>query len=120
MGASQASPTIRTTHDTACFALITEGAIRIRMREGEFTARKGDLYAINADEIHAGWPVDPAGWSQRTIYVDLDLLRGKIDDGDAKGSVAVDPRANHPRPRTDQRIHGPSCALGDWRAAACA
>ncbi len=65
--------------------MITEGAIRIRMRAGEFTARKGDLYAINADELHAGWPVDPAGWSQRTIYVDLDLLRGKIDGNDAKG-----------------------------------
>jgi AraC-like DNA-binding protein len=74
------------THDTACFALITEGAIRIRMREGEFTAQKGDLYAINADEIHAGWPIDPAGWSQRTIYVDLDLLRGKIHDGNGRAA----------------------------------
>ena len=73
------------THDTACFALITEGAIRIRMRGGEFVARKGGLYAINADEIHAGWPVDPVGWSQRTIYVDLDVLRAKIDNADVKG-----------------------------------
>lgn len=77
------------THDTACFALITEGAIRIRMREGEFTARKGDLYAINADELHAGWPVDPAGWSQRTIYVDLDLLRGKISDNEKGRSTSI-------------------------------
>lgn len=73
------------THDTACFALITEGAIRIRMRGGEFVARKGDLYAINADEIHAGWPVDTGGWSQRTIYVDLDVLRARVNDADVKG-----------------------------------
>lgn len=42
------------THDTACFALLTHGAIRIRMRGGEFVARQGDLYAIDADEPHAG------------------------------------------------------------------
>jgi AraC-like DNA-binding protein len=59
------------THDKACFALITRGAIRIRMRGGEFTARAGDLYAIDTDEPHAGWPVDGDGWSLRTLYVDL-------------------------------------------------
>jgi hypothetical protein len=42
------------TRNTACLALITEGAIRIRMQGGEFIARAGDLYAINPDEPHAG------------------------------------------------------------------
>jgi AraC-like DNA-binding protein len=76
------------THDSACLALITEGAIRIRMRCGEFVARKGDLYAIDPDEPHAGWPVDPAGWSQRTIYVDLDTLRSRLNDVDTIGPTA--------------------------------
>src|ERR1700709_852225 len=62
------------THATACFALITKGAIRIRMGGGETIARPGDLYAINPDEPHAGWPVDDGGWSQRTLYVDLGQL----------------------------------------------
>lgn len=68
------------THDTACLALITSGAIRIRMRGGEFVARTGDLYAIDPDTSHAGWRVDPQGWSQRTIYVDLSILRSRISD----------------------------------------
>lgn len=68
------------THERACFALLTWGAIRIRMRGGEFVARRGDLYAIDADEPHAGWPVDAAGWSQRTLYVDLAHLRALLGD----------------------------------------
>jgi len=71
------------THDTACLALITDGAIRIRMRGRDFIARKGDLYAIDADEPHAGTPVDGHGWSQRTIYVDLQKLRDRRNDGEA-------------------------------------
>ncbi len=63
------------THDKACFALITRGAIRIRMRGGEFVARAGDLYAIDAEEPHAGWPIDDEGWSLRTLYVDAGRLR---------------------------------------------
>src|ERR1700753_3552169 len=69
------------THDTACLALITRGAIRIRMKGTQFVARAGDLYAINADEWHAGWPIDGAGWSQRTVYVDLALLRERLGLG---------------------------------------
>ncbi|TDV18572.1 helix-turn-helix transcriptional regulator [Paraburkholderia caballeronis] len=69
------------THQTACFALITEGAIRIRMRGTEFVARQGDLYAIDADEPHAGWPVDEHGWRQRTVYVDTAHLGSLLGDG---------------------------------------
>lgn len=70
------------THETACFALITDGAIRIRMRGTEFVATRGDLYAIDADEPHAGWPVDDHGWRQRTVYVDTAYLRARLGDGD--------------------------------------
>ena len=78
------------THDTACLALITEGAIRIRMKGGEFVARAGDLYAINPDEPHAGWPVDETGWSQRTIYADLGSLQERLSEefGD-KGTPTI-------------------------------
>jgi AraC-like DNA-binding protein len=68
------------THDKACLALITYGAIRIRMRGKEFVARSGDLYAIDAEEPHAGWPIDERGWSLRTLYVDIARLRSIIDD----------------------------------------
>src|SRR5258708_39478731 len=53
------------THDKACFALLTRGAIRIRMRGGEFVARAGDLYTIDAAEPHARWPVDDDGCTPR-------------------------------------------------------
>ncbi len=66
------------THDKACFALLVRGAIRIKMRGTEFVARAGDLYAIDADEPHAGWPVDDAGWSLRTLYVELKQLRALL------------------------------------------
>ncbi len=77
------------THDTACFALITSGAIRIRMRGSEFVARQGDLYAIDADEPHAGGPVDPGGWRQRTVYVRTEHLRSLLSDGEARGGAAI-------------------------------
>jgi AraC-like DNA-binding protein len=68
------------THDKACFALITRGAIRIRMRAQEFVARAGDLYAIDAEEPHSGWPIDQWGWSLRTLYVDVARLQAIIGD----------------------------------------
>lgn len=87
------------THDTACLALITRGAIEIRMRGGTRIVRAGDLYAIDADEPHAGVPVDAEGWSQRTIYVDLGRLRARLADGRdgtpvLAGPVIRDPRLN--------------------------
>jgi AraC-like DNA-binding protein len=78
------------THATACFALITGGAIRIRMRGGETVARTGDLYAINPEEPHAGWPVDKGGWSQRTLYVDLGQLASRLSDaGSSRATMSV-------------------------------
>jgi AraC-like DNA-binding protein len=68
------------SHDRACFALITSGAIRIRTRGIEFLARIGDLYAIDADEPHAGWPIDEEGWSLRTLYVDIGRLQMIVDE----------------------------------------
>jgi len=84
------------THDTACFALITRGALRIRMRGMEIVARKGDLYAIEADEPHAGWPVDDQGWRQRTVYVATGHLRSLLGArgryaGSLKGPIITDP-----------------------------
>ncbi len=77
------------THDTACFALITQGAIEIRMKDGRRVVRAGELYAIDADEPHAGVPVDASGWSQRTIYVDTARLRARLADGaDAMPAIA--------------------------------
>jgi len=78
------------THDTACFALVTRGAIRIRTRGRDFVARAGDLYAIDADEPHAGWPVDAAGWSLRTIHVDAERLKARVG-GDGPRVVLAGP-----------------------------
>ncbi|MDR5827194.1 AraC family transcriptional regulator [Caballeronia sp. LP006] len=83
-------------HDTACFALLTGGAIRIRMRGTEFVARRGDLYAIDADEPHAGWPVDEAGWTQRTLYVDVAHLRALAGDERMRGGGLIGPIIRDP------------------------
>jgi AraC-like ligand binding domain len=74
-------------HDKACFALITRGAIRIRMRCKEFLARAGDLYAIDAEDPHAGWPIDNGGWSLRTLYVDAARLQAIIDEMSVRGCL---------------------------------
>ncbi len=87
------------SHDTACLALITKGAIHIRMPGNSFIARAGDLYAIDAAEPHAGVPVDAAGWSQRTIYVDVGRLRSRVHEDRGSplslcGPVICDSRLN--------------------------
>lgn len=71
------------SHDTACLALITRGAIAIRMRGKELVARRGDVYAIDPDEPHAGTALDAGGWSLRTMYVDTATLFRTLTDGDA-------------------------------------
>jgi AraC-like DNA-binding protein len=78
------------THDLACFALITRGRIRIRTLGRELVAAAGEIFAIDADIVHAGWPVDGAGWRLRTLYVALDQLAGALgDDGAARRPVAL-------------------------------
>src|SRR6201992_3188996 len=88
-------------HRTAFFALITQGSIRIRMRGIELVAKAGDLYAIGADVPHEGWPVDRAGWSQRTIYVDLAALHERVTEVKAatpalRGPIIRDRRVSQP------------------------
>lgn len=73
------------THDKACLALIIRGAIHIKMRGSEFVAREGDLYAIDAEVPHAGWPIDADGWCLRTLYVDVNqllMMRGEVTASD--------------------------------------
>jgi AraC-like DNA-binding protein len=77
------------THDTACFALLTRGSIRIAMQGTQFVAREGDLYAIGADEPHAGSPIDENGWALRTTYVDIDFLRRYLGDERYRSTVTL-------------------------------
>ncbi|WP_394830293.1 AraC family transcriptional regulator [Pendulispora rubella] len=76
------------SHGTACFALVTKGAIRIRTQGHDLVARAGDLYAIDAEKPHAGWPVDPGGWSLRTIHVDTERLKAMIGGEGPRVSLA--------------------------------
>lgn len=87
------------THDKACFALLTHGAIRIAMRGHEVVARAGDLYAIDAEEPHAGWPVDGKGWRLRTLYVDPGRLPALLfgDDGPRAAPSIAGPIIRDPK-----------------------
>jgi AraC-like DNA-binding protein len=84
------------THEHACFAMILGGAIRIRSRGQAFTARAGDLYAIEAEEPHAGQPVDDDGWSLRTLYADLNHYRERWAEGRNLGGTLAGPIVRDP------------------------
>ena len=70
-------------HETLCLALITGGALRIRMHGAEFVATKGDVVAINAEVVHAGWPIDDFGWKMRTLHARPAALAACLDDDGA-------------------------------------
>jgi AraC-like DNA-binding protein len=76
-------------HDAECLAVITRGALRIRAAGQEFIARPGDVFAANADVLHAGWPIDDAGWSLRTMYVGLDRLRALLTGESVTGTSTL-------------------------------
>jgi AraC-like DNA-binding protein len=77
-------------HDAECLAVITRGRLRIRAAGREFIARAGDMFAANAGLLHAGWPVDGAGWSLRTVYLDLSRLQALLagEDTALPGTLA--------------------------------
>jgi AraC-like DNA-binding protein len=77
-------------HDAECLAVITRGSVRIRCRGVEVTARQGDVFAANADILHAGWPVDADGWALRTVYVGLDRLRTVLTGETTRGTGTLD------------------------------
>jgi len=78
------------THALACFALITHGAIRIKVRGGEFVARAGDLFAVDAGVVHEGWPIGRGGWKQRTLYAGLGTLAASVGgDPGRKSSIVL-------------------------------
>jgi AraC-like DNA-binding protein len=76
------------THETASLVLITSGAMALRLRGATIVARAGDMLAINPDEPHDGWPVDATGWSLRSIHVDIERLRGLLDDDAGRPAAA--------------------------------
>jgi AraC-like DNA-binding protein len=67
------------THDVACITLLTRGQIRIRMHGREHVWRQGDMFAAAPGEVHEGWPIDKAGWSLRTLYLDLGQVQELMD-----------------------------------------
>jgi AraC-like DNA-binding protein len=105
-------------HDADCLAVITRGAVRIRVGGREFIARQGDVFAANADVLHAGWPIDEAGWSLRTMYVDLDRLRGVLTgepvtrSGTLCGPLLPDPELAARLVAAHERSEGGASGLG--------
>ena len=56
-------------HDTHSLAVITCGALCVKVNGRESVARRGDVVAIDADKVHAGHALDGGQWKMRLAHV---------------------------------------------------
>lgn len=74
----------RHAHEAATVALMDSGSAAFRYMGMDFTAHKGDVFLINADEVHTGRPAGQTGYRYRVLYLDAAALRPLLAD-DAGG-----------------------------------
>lgn len=67
------------SHETLSIGTLEAGRQNANIRGNRTYSGPGDLYLINADEIHDGAPAEN-GYRYRMIYPDPDFLRGVIED----------------------------------------
>ena len=56
-------------HDTHCLAVITGGALEVKVRGERRTCRRGDVVLIDAEVVHAGRAADDGHWKMRVAHV---------------------------------------------------
>ncbi|MGD1824887.1 AraC-type DNA-binding domain and AraC-containing protein [Chromobacterium violaceum] len=70
----------RHAHENFCVGVIEEGVQRIQFNGRDRLVPKGDIFLVNADEVHAGSAGVASGWSYRAIYPSPDMLRSLSRD----------------------------------------
>ncbi len=76
-------------HETACFALLTAGKIRIRMRGTEFARAARRHLCHRRGRGACGLGGGRPGWRQRTLYVDANHLRALVGDERARRAIHI-------------------------------
>lgn len=71
----------RHTHEAATVALMDSGAASFLYRGEIHTAAAGDVFLINAGEVHTGWLAHPEGYRYRVLYLGAGAL-GQFHDRD--------------------------------------
>lgn len=71
----------RHTHDAATIALMDRGAASFSYRGDVHTATVGDVFLINAGEVHTGWLAHPEGYRYRVLYLAAGALERFHTDG---------------------------------------
>jgi len=56
-------------HEELSLGIVVGGAINLRTRFREGTAKAGSFVLVNSDELHQGSPAAPQGWRCRTIHI---------------------------------------------------
>ncbi|WP_255946177.1 helix-turn-helix domain-containing protein [Streptomyces odontomachi] len=105
----------RHTHEAATVALMDSGAASFLYRGEIHTATAGEVFLINAGEVHTGCLAHPEGYRYRVLYLGAGAL-GQFDDGDAadggprgcpiefRDTVVRDPRLAALLDRTHQAL----------------
>lgn len=102
----------RHAHESATVALMDSGAATFRYKGTDFTARKGNVFLINADAVHTGRPADGTGYRYRVLYLDAEELRPLLaDDADPpllrfRQTIVQDPDAAELLRRTHASLAG--------------
>jgi AraC-like DNA-binding protein len=68
------------THDELCLGLVISGAIHLRTRTQEGTARAGSFVLVNSDELHQGSPAAPEGWRCRTLHLRPQVIEALVEE----------------------------------------
>jgi len=63
------------THETFVFGVVTSGVERFRVGRTRNIAPRGSIIAVNPQDPHDGEKGCEAGWSYRTCYPDVELVR---------------------------------------------
>lgn len=64
----------RHSHEAATVAVMDSGAASFLYRGEIHTAVAGEVFLINADEVHTGWLAHPEGYRYRVLYLDPGAL----------------------------------------------
>jgi AraC-like DNA-binding protein len=78
------------SHETFTVVLIDDGASKYWYRGAEHVVGAGMVSLLNPDEVHTGTPVTPAGYSQRSLYLEPERLWAGLEPRFFRDSLSRD------------------------------